>query len=214
MRTYVRMVACVHLPRFELVAAAEGSSLAKRALAGGALAVAPPVSRDGAAAAGRLGEVSGAAEAHGVSRGMLLGEALARCPELVLLPGNPVRAQELWESLLQALESIGAAVEADEGPDRRSMPAGGGPTRGLAFFDTDGLAGLHGTREGTIAAARRALGRPARVGLAPVRFCSLAAALAAPSRRALIIGLDHPAEARRWLAGRPVDLLGHREGTA
>src|SRR6185312_1041791 len=144
---YVRMVACVHLPRFELVAAAEGSSLAKRALAGGALAVAPPVSADGAAAAGRLGEVSGAAEAHGVSRGMLLGEALARCPELVLLPGNPVRAQEMWESSLQALESIGAAVEAGE--DQKP---------GLAFFETDGLAGLYGTREGTIAAARRALG--------------------------------------------------------
>src|SRR6185437_6806479 len=152
MRTYVRMVACVHLPRFELVAAAEGSSLARQALAGGALAVAPPVSADGAASAGRLGEVSGAAEAHGVRSGMLLGEALARCPELVLLPGNPVRVGELWESALKALESIGAAVEPaeDEGPDRRS-----GPALGLAFFDVDGLTGLYGTREGTIAAARR-----------------------------------------------------------
>jgi len=195
------MVACVHLPRFELVAAAEGSSLAQRALAGGALAVAPPVSADGAAAAGRLGEVSGAAEANGVRRGMLLGEALARCPELVLLPGNPVRVQELWESSLQALESIGAAVES------------GGP--GLAFFDTAGLAGLHGTREGTIAAARRALGRPARVGLAPVRFAALAAALASASRRALVVGSPaHPTSARRWIAARPVDLLGYRERTA
>ncbi len=128
---------------------------------------------------------------------MLLGEALARCPELVLLPGNPVRVQELWESALQALESVGAAVETD------------GP--GLAFFETAGLSGLHGTREGTIAAARRALGRPARIGLAPVRFCALAAALAAPSRRALVI---EPAEVRRWLRARPVDLLGYRERTA
>jgi protein ImuB len=220
------MVACVHLPRFELVAAAEGSSLARQALAGGALAVAPPVSADGAAAAGRLGEVSGAAEAHGVRRGMLLGEALARCPELVLLPGNPVRVQELWESSLQALESVGAAVETgeheederdegDERPGRRSMSARGStPARGLVFFETDGLSGLHGTREGTIAAARRALGRPARIGLAPVRFCALAAALAAPSRRALVIEPAPPAEARRWLAGQPVDLLGYRERTA
>src|SRR6185312_3231235 len=201
MRTYVRMIACVHLPRFELVAAAEGSSLAQRALAGGALAVAPPVSADGPAAAGRLGEVSGAAEANGVRSGMLLGEALARCPELVLLPGNPVRVQELWESSLQALESIGAAVES------------GGP--GLAFFDTAGLAGLHGTREGTIAAARRAIGRPARIGLAPVRFGALAAALASASRRALVISSPaRPAQARRWLAGRPIDLLGYRERTA
>lgn len=211
MRTYVRMIACVHLPRFELVVAAEGSSLARQALAGRALAVAPPVSAEGAAAAGRLGEVSGAAEAHAVSRGMLLGEALARCPELVLLPGNPVRVEEIWESSLSAIESIGAAVEpagdeGDEGPGRRSMPA-----RGMAFFETDGLDGLHGTREGTIAAARRALGRPVRVGLAPTRFCALAAALAAPSRRALAL---EGAKARRWLAARPVELLGYRERTA
>lgn len=191
------MVACVHIPRFELIAAAEGSSLARRAVAGGALAVAPPVSADGAASAGRLGEVSGAAEAHGVVRGMLLGEALARCPELVLLPGNPVRVGELWEDSLLALESIGAAVE---------------PARaGLAFFRTDGLNGLHGTLAGTIAAARRALERPVRVGVAPVRFAALAAALAARSRRALM--LDER-EAGRWLATRPVTLLGYREETA
>jgi protein ImuB len=195
------MVACVHLPRFELVAAAEGSSLARAALAGGALAVAPPVSADGAASAGRLGEVSGAAEAHGVGSGMLLGEALARCPELVLLPGNPVRVQELWESALRALESVGAEVE----------PAG----PGLAFFDVAGLTGLYGTHEGTVAAVRRALGRPARIGLAPSRFSALAAALAAPSRRALTIGSPaRPAQSRRWLAGRPIELLGYREGTA
>ena len=191
------MVACVHLSRFELVAAAEGSSVARRAVAGGALAVAPPVSADGAAVAGRLGEVSGAAEARGVRRGMLLGEALARCPDLILLPGNPVRVGEIWEESLLALESIGAAVEA------------GGP--GLAYFATGGLNGLHGTLEGTIAAARRALGRPARVGVAPGRFGALAAALAARSRRALIL---EGAEAERWLAGRPVGLLGYREETA
>jgi nucleotidyltransferase/DNA polymerase involved in DNA repair len=191
------MVACVYLPRFELVAAAEGSSVARRAVAGGALAVAPPVSADGAAAAGRLGEVSGAAEARGVIRGMLLGEALARCPDLVLLPGNPVRVGEIWEASLLALESIGAAVE----PGRP----------GLAYFETDGLNGLHGTQEGTIAAARRALGRPARVGVAPARFSALAAALQARSRRALVL---EGGEAKRWLAGRPVGLLGYREETA
>jgi protein ImuB len=190
------MVACVYLSRFELVAAAEGSSVARRAVAGSALAVAPALSTEGATA-GRLGEVSGAAEAQGVSRGMVLGEALARCPDLVLLPGNPVRVAEIWETALAALESIGAAVE----------PA----QPGLAYFETDGLRGLHGSQEGTIAVARRALGRPARVGVGPGRFCSLAAALAARSRRALVL---EGAEARRWLAGRPVSLLGFREQTA
>src|SRR6185312_4162786 len=92
---------------------------------------------------------------------------------------------------------IGAAVE---------------PARpGLAYFETDGLNGLHGTQEGTIAAARRTLGRAARVGVAPVRFGALAAALAARSRRALTL---EGADAKRWLAGRPVALLGYREETA
>jgi protein ImuB len=128
---------------------------------------------------------------------MLLGEALARCPELVLIPADPVRAQETWETLLAALEGIGAAVE---------------PARpGLAFFEAAGLSRLHGGAEGTIAAARRALGRPARIGAAPSRFCALAAALAARTRRPLV--LEGP-ESVRWLGGQPVALLGYREETA
>jgi protein ImuB len=192
------MIACLHLPRFELTAAAgEDAGMARRALAGGPLAVAPSVGAEGSAAAGRLGEVSGAAEAQGVSRGMALGEALARCPELVLLPGDPVRVAESWEAALAALESIGALLE----------PAG----PGLAYFELDGLRGMHGGSEQTIAAARRALGRPVRIGAAPTRFAALAAALAARSRRALVL---EGADARRWLAARPVTLLGYREQTA
>ena len=59
------MIACVHLPRFELAFAAGGA----RALVGRPLAIAPlpGVER-------RVGEVSGAAEAFGVRRGMMLGE--------------------------------------------------------------------------------------------------------------------------------------------
>ena len=187
------MVICVYLPRFELTAAAGGRSvLAQQALAGRALAVAPAVGSEQ-----RVGEVSGAAEACGVATGMALGEALARCPELVLVPPDPVRVAELWETSLAALESIGAAVE---------------PARpGLAYFETDGLTGIHGTRDQTIAAARRALGRPARIGGAPTRFCALAGALAVRSRRPLLL---EGAQARRWLAGRPVGLLGFREETA
>ncbi len=192
------MIASLHLPRFELsVAAGEDAGIARRSLAGGPLAVAPSVGAEGSAAAGRLGEVSGAAEAHGVTRGMLLGEALARCPELVLLPGDPVRVAETWEAALTALESIGAFVES-------ARP-------GLAYFEIDGLLGLHGGTEQTISATRRALGRGVRIGVAPTRFCALACAMAARSRRALVL---EGAEARRWLAGRPVTLLGFREQTA
>jgi impB/mucB/samB family len=200
------MVVCVHLPRLELVVAAGGPE----ALAGRALAVAPRTGsvrsratgqgRPGGSAAieggERIGEVSGAAEARGVARGMLLGEALARCPDLLLAPADPVGVAETWETAMRALESIGAAVE-------QARP-------GLAYFEADGLRGLHGTDAATIAAARRVLDRPARVGAGPTRFCALAAALAVRSRRP--IALDGKG-ARRWLAGRGVELLGFREET-
>jgi protein ImuB len=187
------MVACVYLPRFELVVAAGGT----RELTGRALAVAPQPGAEQ-----RVGEVSGAAEACGVSRGTMLGEALARCPELVLVPANPVMVAQAWEASLCALESIGAAVE---------------PARpGLAYFETAGLHRLHGSRAAAIEAARRAGrsaigGRPARIGVAPRRFGALAAALAARSGCTLVL---EDGEARRWLAGRPVTLLGFREQTA
>jgi nucleotidyltransferase/DNA polymerase involved in DNA repair len=186
------MVVCMHLPRFELaVAAGGGSRTAEQSLAGRALAVSPANETGGC-----LGEVSGAAEARGVARGMLLGEALARCPELVLVPADPVLVGEAWERAIRALESIGAAVEA--------------PRPGLAYFEADGLYGLHGSQAATISAARRALDRPVRIGGGPTRFCALAAALAARSRRALVL---EGGEARRWLAARPVGLLAHREET-
>jgi len=187
------MIVCVHIPRFELaVAAGESSTLAHQTLAGRALAVAPQVGREQ-----RVGEVSGAAEAHGVSAGMALGEALARCPGLVLLPGDPVLVADAWETAMHALESIGAAVE----------PAG----PGLAYFESAGLHGVHGSQQGAIAAARGALAWPARIGAGPTRFCALAAALAVRSRRPLVLdGRD----VKRWLAARPVGLLGFRAETA
>jgi hypothetical protein len=56
------MIVCVHLPRFELVAAAGGPE----ALTGRALTIAP--SGSGPA---RVGEVSGTAQAQGVQAGMM-----------------------------------------------------------------------------------------------------------------------------------------------
>ncbi len=150
MRTYVRMVVCVHLPRFELlVAAGEGSRVGPQTLRGRPLAVAPLASVKSSAASGAtgVGEVSQAAEANGVRRGMALGEALARCPELVLLAADPVKVAERWEAALQALEAIGAAVE---------------PARpGLAYFEADGLRALHGTLADTL---ERGSGRDLRAG--------------------------------------------------
>jgi protein ImuB len=195
------MVVCVHFPRFELLLAAGGA----RALVGRALAIAPPSGSEQ-----RLGEVSGAAEAYGVRRGMALGEALARCPDLALVPADPVGVEESWESLLRSLEAIGAAVESARA--------------GLAYFETGPLCSLHGSDAAVIAAGQRAAGPSqgaagaadrrasahARTGAGPTRFCSLAAALAVRSRRPLVLD---GSDALRWLSGRPIELLGYRAET-
>ncbi len=183
------MVVCVHLPRFELTVAAGGAE----ALAGNALAIAPAPGGEA-----RVGEVSGAAETCGVTRGMALGEALARCPRLRLVAGDPLGVAQEWGRAARALEGIGAALEL--------------PRAGLAYFEADGLRGMHGGDEGVIAAARHALRRPARVGAGPTRFCALAAALEVRSRRAVVVRTG--SEARRYLASRPVALLGFRAETA
>jgi protein ImuB len=182
------MVVCVYIPRFALTVAVGGAE----ALAGKALALAPAAGGEP-----RLGEVSGAAEAHGVVAGMAIGEALARCPGLELIAADPLAVADAWEAALRALEGIGAAVE----------PA----QEGVVYFEADGLRGLHGSDAGTIAAARRALARPAKIGAAPGRFCALAAALAARRRRAKIVDA-HGAHA--MLTATPVDLLARREQTA
>jgi protein ImuB len=183
------MVVCVYIPRFALTVAAGGA----KALAGRALALAPAAGGES-----RGGEGSGAAEAHGVAAGMAIGEALARCPELELIAADPLAVAGAWEAALRALEGIGAAVE----PDAED---------GLAYFDASGLRGLYGSDVGTIAAARRAVARPVRIGAGPTRFCALAAALAARGRRVRIVDA-HSAHA--LLTATPVDLLGRREQTA
>ncbi|HST55011.1 MAG TPA: hypothetical protein VLJ42_03825 [Solirubrobacteraceae bacterium] len=182
------MIVCVHLPRFELVIAAGGA----QALAGRPLALGP---QPGAEL--RVGEVSGAAEAFGVAPGMALGEALARCPELELLAPDPLGVAQAWEQVARALEGIGAAVELQG-------------AAGLAYFQGDGLRGVHGGEEGIILAVRRALDRPARLGAGPTRFCALAAALAVRSRRATIISEE---QARGYLAKQPIELFRFRAET-
>ncbi len=181
------MVMCVYIPRFALTVVAGGAE----ALSGRELALAPMLG-----AQLRVGEVSGAAEAFGVSAGMPLGEALARCPKLGLIPADPLAVAQAWEEMVCALEGIGAAVEIAR--------------EGLAYFEMDGLRGLHGSDTHTIAVTRRALSRPARIGVAPTRFAALVAALSANVRRAKILQAQ---SASRYLAGRPVSTLGFRADT-
>jgi protein ImuB len=181
-------VVCVHLPRFALATAAGDRTTLLRAPA----ALAPEPGREQ-----RIGEVSLAAEAFGVRAGMRLGEALARCPQLALIPPDPMGVADAWERVIGRLESVGAGVESERA--------------GLACFDAGGLRRLHGgTLDATFEAIRRALGRPARLGAGPSRFVALAAAHRARTRRPEIVGAD----AATWLAGEPVALLGLRPVTA
>ncbi len=141
-----------------------------------------------------LGEASGAAEAFGVRAGMRLAEALSRCPALVLLTPDPVRAEAAWERSLRKLEAIGAAVE---------------PSRpGEAFFATEPLRALCGGPEAVLVRARRALGTPARLGAGPNRLSAHAAATRMRARRPPPVVSD--AAARRLLAGLPVNALRGR----
>lgn len=184
------MIVCVLIPRFALLAAAGDRELLLRPAA-----LAPEPGREQ-----MVGEVSGAAEAFGVHPGMRLGEALGRCPELVLVTPDPDRAGSAWDEVLRRLEGIGAAVESGRA--------------GEAFFQADGLCDLWGGHlEGVISRARRVVRTPARLGAGPTRFCAYAAAIQARPRRARRSGrasIVPPGAARAFLAPLPVELLRPR----
>jgi protein ImuB len=180
------LIVCVLLPRFELAVAAGG----RAALLEGPAALAPEPGREQF-----VGEVSRPAEAAGVYPGMRLGEALARCPRLALVPPDPVGVEDAWEGVLTRLEGVGAAVES------------GRP--GIACFEARGLRRLHGgSLDGVVRATRTALRRPARIGAGPSRFCAMVAAEQARARRAEIV------EDARGLAPAPVALLRRCAPTA
>ncbi len=179
-------IVCVLFPRFELAVAAGG----RQALMEGPTALAPEPGHEQL-----VGEVSQAAEAFGIHPGMRLGEALARCPRLALVPPDPVGVADVWERVVTRLEATGAAVE--------SVRAG------MACFDARGLRRLHGgSLDGVVAAVRAALRRPARIGAGPSRFCAVAAAAGARPRRVTIVA------GASELASGPVSLLRFREETA
>jgi protein ImuB len=195
------VIVCVLIPRFELTMAVGDRS----ELLGAPVALAPEPG-----ATQQVGEVSLAAEAFGIHPRMRLGEALSRCPELTLVPPDPVGVADSWERLVVRLESIGAAVE----PERP----------GLACFDAGGLLRLHGGIEGVLGAVRAALRIPARLGVAPSRFAAVAAASRARSRRPELVGSGRGLVggrgnsgrelARAYLAPLPVTLLRARPALA
>lgn len=184
------MVACVLVPRFELVAAAAG----RRELLARPVALAPVP--DGPQV---IGEVSGAAEAYGIRPGMRLAEALGRCPSLALIAPDPQRSEEAWEQVLAGLEKIGAAVESHR--------------PGEAFFGIEGMRGLWGRPERVLAKAREAAGGGSRIGAGPTRLCALAAAMGTRPRRGRSnVSVVGGREARGFLERLPVGILRHRLG--
>src|SRR5438067_11510497 len=129
------MIACVLIPGFELRAA-----LRKQP----GLALRPAALSPAAGREPLLGPVTAEAERPGVRPGMRLGEALATCPELVLVEQDPAAGEQAWEHILRALEDSGFAVD----------PAG----VGCVYFETRGVERLYGGLEPSLRRALAAVG--------------------------------------------------------
>jgi protein ImuB len=181
------MIACVLIPRFGLVAAAAG----RRELLARPVALAPEPGGPQV-----VGEVSGAAEAFGITEGMRMAEALGRCPALALIPPDPARAEEAWEARLARVEAIGATVESRH--------------PGELYFGLDGLRGLLGRPERALERVRRVVGRGARLGAGPTRLCALAAALRSRPRTGDVVVPKRAA--RSFLEPLPIGILRDRLG--
>lgn len=177
------MIACLLIPGFELRAALR--SRPRLAVAPAALAPLP----------GReplLGPVTTVAEALGVRAGMRLGEALATCPELVLVEQDPAAAEQEWEGVLRRLEDAGFAVETVE--------------PGVVVFETGGVERLYGGVEAALVKALASVGTvwEPQAGAGERRFVALAAASVARPGQAVIV---EGKEEQGFLEPLPLSLL-------
>jgi nucleotidyltransferase/DNA polymerase involved in DNA repair len=177
------MVACILIPAFELRAALR--SRPRLALAPAALAPEPGTEP-------LLGPVTAAAQAAGVHPGMRMGEALATCPELVLVDRDPAAVEQEWEGVLRRLEDAGFAVEPEQ--------------PGAVTFETRGVERLYGGIEAALERALAAVGSAwdPRAGAATRRFAALAAASVARADQALIVKTE---DEQDFLAPLPLSLL-------
>ena len=177
------MVACILVPGFELRAALRARpSLVLRPAALAPLEGEEPL----------IGPVTAAAEAKGVKPGIRMGEALATCPELVLVEPDPAAAEQAWEEIVRRLEDCGFSVES--------------PDLGSAFFETRGVERLYGGVEAAMKRALAAVGSAwdPRAGAAGRRFAALAAANVARPGQVLIVADERT---REFLAPLPIALL-------
>src|SRR5947209_15996492 len=167
------MIASIAIPGFELRAALR----ARPRLALQPAALAPAAGEEPL-----LGPVTAAAEALGVRPGMRMGEALATCPDLVLVDQDPAGAEQAWEEILRSLEDAGFAVD----------PAG----LGCVYFETRGVERLYGGLEPALERALAAVGTAwdPRAGAAGRRFAALAAANVARPGQILIVSDERASE--------------------
>src|SRR4029079_9679686 len=182
------MIACLLIPGFELRAALRS----RPRLAVVPAALAPEPGREQL-----VGPVPAAAEGAGVTGGMRLGEALATCPELVLVDPAPAGAEREWEGVLRRLEDAGFAVEPVE--------------PGVVVFETHGVERLYGGVEAALRKALASVG-PAwdpRAGAGQRRFVALAAASVARPGQAVIVEGE---EEQAFLEPLPLSLLPLDEG--
>ena len=177
------MIACLSIPGFELKAALRARP---------ALSLRPAALAPEAGGEPLLGPVTAAAEAVGVLPRMRLGEALATCPQLVLVEPDPGAAELAWEEIVRALEDAGFSVE----------PA----ALGTAYFETRGVERLYGGLEAALGRALAAVGPAwdARIGAAGRRFAALAAASVARPGQLLVVRDE---EVGQFLAPLPLTLL-------
>src|SRR5262245_43597375 len=135
---------------------------------------------------------------------MRLGEALAMCPQLVLVEQDPATVEQSWEEILRRLEDSGFAVEPVE-PGTVYFETRGGERLygGLEPALKRALAAVGAVWDGRAGAGRRRVGW-ARAGAAERRFAALAAASVAEPGQALIVSDDR---ARRFLSPLPLTLL-------
>jgi protein ImuB len=183
------MIACILIQGFDLRAALRDKP--RLGLKPAALAPLPGTEP-------LLGPVTAMAEAAGVRPGMRLGEALATCPQLVLVDRDPAGVEEAWEGIVRRLEDAGFAVEPVE--------------PGCLYFDTRGVERLYGGVAAALKRALRAVGGSwdACAGAADRRFAALAAAAIARPGQALVVSDE---QAQEFLAPLPLTLLPlEREG--
>jgi nucleotidyltransferase/DNA polymerase involved in DNA repair len=177
------MIACLSIPGFELKAALRSRP---------ALTLKPAALSPEPGGEPLLGPVTAAAEAAGVRPQMRLGEALATCPQLVLVDPDPAAAEQAWEEIVRSLEDAGFAVD----------PA----ALGIAYFETRGVERLYGGLEPALKRALAAVGPQwdARIGAAGRRFAALAAASVARADQVLVVSDE---EINGFLAPLPLSLL-------